>query len=133
MAITIKLRSIRHSARKLQPVVRFVAGKKLNEAINSTSVMSQDSAFQVHKALKMAEAAAKQKEFNTDELIVAQIFATIGPKIRRMRPNARGRGNSYQKYLAHLTVILDTPKPTKVVERPKRAKKTADTKMKEEK
>ncbi len=111
MSVIVKLRFVRHSARKLQPMVRVIAGKQLQDALNTTAVMSQDSASQVHKALKMAEAAAGQKEFDTSKLVVEQIFATQGPRIRRQRPNARGRSNAYQKHLAHITIILGEAKP----------------------
>lgn len=126
MAVTVKLRFVRHSARKLQPMVRVIAGRNLQDAINTTSVMPQDSAFMVHKALKMAEAAAGQKEFDASKLVVEQIFATSGPRIRRQRPNARGRANAYQKHLAHITVIVGEGKPKKVI------KKASDKTEKEE-
>lgn len=113
MSVTIKLKMVRHSARKLAPVTKIVQGKNLLDAINQTAVMPQHSAHEINKALKMAQAAATQKEFKADDLIVAQIFATQGPKIRRQRPNARGRANRYLKHLAHLTVIVDEPKPAK--------------------
>lgn len=111
MSVTIKLKMVRHSARKLAPVTKIIQGKNLLDAINQTAVMSQHSAHEINKALKMARAAATQKEFKADEMVVAQIFATQGPKIRRQRPNARGRANRYLKHLAHITVIVDEPKP----------------------
>ncbi len=114
MAVTVKLRMVRHSARKLTPVTRIVQGKNLVEAINQTSVMPQHSAHEVNKVLKMAQAAATSKEFKVEDLVVAQIFATQGPKIRRQRPNARGRANRYLKHLAHITVIVDEAKPVEL-------------------
>lgn len=53
------------------------------------------------------------------------IMADEGPRIKRMRPNARGRSNRYQKHLAHLTLSVDVPKiePKKIEEKPKTAKK----------
>jgi large subunit ribosomal protein L22 len=115
MSVTIKLRHLRHSARKLQPVARLFQGKNLHEALSAVTVMPQHSAAHISKALKMAQAAAKQKEYNPDTLIVTEIFATSGPKIKRTRPNARGRSNRFIKHLAHLTVTLNEavqPEPT---------------------
>lgn len=82
----------------------------------------------------MARAAAEAKEFAPASLVVAEILATEGPKIKRMRPNARGRGNSYQKLLAHLTITVaeakSSPKPKK---QPKaRAKKSTVAEVKPE-
>lgn len=124
MAVTIKLKFVRHSAKKLRPYTRVVAGKNLETAINETSVMPQDSAKFIHKALLMAKAAAVAKEFTADGLMVSEIMATEGPKIKRMRPNARGRSNSYQKHLAHIVVSVAeqpaTVKKTKNAAKPKK-------------
>jgi len=111
MSVTVKLRMVRHSARKLAPVTKIVQGRPLIDAINQTALMPQHSAHEVNKLLKMAQAAALSKEFKAEELVISQIFATQGPKIRRQRPNARGRANRYLKHLAHLTVIVDQAKP----------------------
>lgn len=128
MSVTVKLRMVRHSARKLAPVTRLVQGKALVEAINQTSVMSQHSAKEVNKLLKMAQAAATSKEFKAEDLVVAQIFATQGPKIRRQRPNARGRANRYLKHLAHLTVVVGEAKPVESKTPKKSTKTKAETK-----
>ena len=69
--------------------------------------MPQDSAMFLKKALLMAQAAAKQKEYDPETLVIKGISAVEGPKIKRMRPTARGRASKYQKHLAHLIVTVD--------------------------
>lgn len=129
MAVTIKLKYVRHSAKKLRPYTRVVSGKNLEVALNETSVMPQDSARFIHKALLMAKAAAVAKEFDSEGLVVSEIMATEGPKIKRMRPNARGRSNSYQKHLAHIVVSVDVAPTIKE----KKAKRAIKPKKAEEK
>lgn len=107
MSVTIKLKYIRHSARKLAPVARMFTGKNLERSIEKTSIMPQHSAGFLNKAFKMAKAAAVSKEFDAEKLIVSTISTTTGPKIKRMRPNARGRSNAYIKHLAHISVTVD--------------------------
>lgn len=126
MSVTIKLKYLRHSARKLRPVTRLMAGKSLDLAIRETAVMPQDSAGFINKALRMAKSAAEQKALTGDNVIVTQIFATTGPKIKRIRANARGRTNAYKKHLAHLTVVADLvePKAKMVSKKTQIAKKT---------
>lgn len=126
MSVTIKLKYLRHSARKLRPVTRLMAGKSLDLAIRETAVMPQDSAGFINKALRMAKSAAEQKALTSDNVIVTQIFATTGPKIKRIRANARGRTNAYKKHLAHLTVVADLvePKAKMVSKKTQIAKKT---------
>lgn len=107
MSVTIKLRYIRHSARKLAPVARMFAGKNLEKSIEETSIMPQHSALFLNKAFKMAKAAATSKELVADRLTISTISTTTGPKIKRMRPNARGRSNAYIKHLAHISVTVE--------------------------
>lgn len=106
MAITIKLRYVRHSARKLAPVGRLFVGKNLEQSIDTSSLMPQQSAYFFNKAFRMAKAAATAKEFSPDKLVVTAISTTTGPAIKRVRPNARGRANAYQKHLAHIIVTV---------------------------
>lgn len=119
MAVTVKLRYVRHSARKLRPVGRLFVGKNLEQAIDTSSLMPQQSAYFFNKAFKMAKAAATAKEFSPEKLVVTTISATEGPRIKRVRPNARGRANAYQKHLAHIAVTVaemeKTAKPKKTV------------------
>ncbi len=124
--VTVKLNYIRHSAKKLRPIARLMLGKNVDWAINTTAVMSQDSAGFVNKLLKMASAAASQKELDPSKMVIGEMMATEGPKIKRMRPNARGRSNKYQKHLAHLTITL------KAAPADKKAKPAPKTKAKKE-
>ncbi len=123
MSVTVKLRYLRHSARKLRPYTRVVAGKSLEDAINQMAVMPQDSAKYIGQALSMAKSAAVAKEFLPENMIVSAISASEGPKVKRVRPNARGRGNAYFKHLAHLLVTLDEKKAPAVKKTAKPVKK----------
>ncbi|MEK7202378.1 MAG: uL22 family ribosomal protein [Patescibacteria group bacterium] len=113
MTVQVKLNYVRHSARKLRPVLSVFVGQMLESAIDKTSIMSQDSARFLNKTLKMAKSAAEQKEFSSSDMYVAQAFATEGPRIKRTRPNARGRSNRYIKHVAHITVMLEERKGSK--------------------
>ncbi|MEX0594686.1 MAG: uL22 family ribosomal protein [Patescibacteria group bacterium] len=113
MAVTVKLKFVRHSARKLTPVARIFRGKNLERAIEETSLMPQQSAYYINKALKMAKAAATAKEFKAEDLVVTSVSSVTGPKIKRVRPNARGRTNAYLKHLAHIIVTVDNTPPAK--------------------
>jgi len=106
MAITVKLKYLRHSPRKLRPVLGMFAGQNLAQAIVRTGLMSQNSAKALNKVLKSAQAAAEEKQFDPGKMIIAELFATDGPRIKRIRANARGRTNKYVKHVSHLTVVL---------------------------
>ena len=114
MAITVKLKYVRHSPRKLRPVLSMFAGKNLETSIIRTGLMSQNSAQSLNKALKSAKAAAEEKQFDTSTMTIAELFATDGPKIKRIRANARGRTNKFVKHVAHLVVVLKEGSVAKV-------------------
>ncbi len=107
MAVKVKLKYVRHSARKLRPVLTTFVGQPLETAIDKTLIMPQDSARLLNKTLHMAASAAAEKQFSANNMVISQLFATDGPKIKRSRANARGRSNRYIKHLAHITVILE--------------------------
>ena len=114
MAVKVKLNYVRHSARKLRPVLKSFVGQMLEMAIDKTSVMAPDSARLLNKVLKMAQSAAQEKQFDSANMVVDQLFAGVGPAIKRSRANARGRTNRYVKHLAHITVILKENKEKNV-------------------
>jgi len=124
MAVTVKLNFVRHSARKIQPVARLFRGKNLEKAIIESSLMSQDSAGLLNKTFKMARSAAVAKEYDASKLVVSTISATVGPKIKRVRPNARGRANAYKKHLAHILVTVSEQESDSVKKAPKNRQKT---------
>lgn len=111
--VQVKLNYVRHSARKLRPVLSSFIGEPLDRAIDKSSIMPQDSARMLNKTLKMAASAAEEKKLEADQMVIAQVFATEGPKIKRSRANSRGRSNRYIKHLAHITVILEENKDKK--------------------
>jgi len=101
---SIKLRMIRHSARKLNPYADNLRNKLLSTALEMSKIGQNQSSRFYYKALLMAQADAKQKKMDTDNVFISQIYAMQGPKLKRSRPNARGRSNRYQKHLAHIFI-----------------------------
>lgn len=104
--VTIRLKYLRHSARKLAPILKQFRGQNLTKSIDKLAVYPQDSARFLRSALKSVSAAARQRNIDQSDLVVTALSATPGPKVKRIRPNARGRTNRYQKHLAHLTVSV---------------------------
>jgi len=104
---TVKLRYLRHSPRKLRPYFAALRHQPLPEALNKISVVNSDTARFITQLLRSGEAAGKSKELSPDELEISQIYATDGPRIKRVRANARGRANHYEKKMAHLVIELE--------------------------
>jgi len=110
MRVAVKLRYQPHSVRKFQPLTRQFRGQNLERAMENVSVIPNQSARLLFKAFKMAKAAAVGKELDEKKLVIDEVFATTGPRLKRVRANARGRSNRYQKHLAHLTVAVSEGK-----------------------
>jgi len=106
--VTVKLRYLRHSPRKLRPYFAALRRLSVHEALNRVSILNTDSARYITQLLKSGEAAAKDKELSAEELRISQIYATDGPRIKRVRANARGRANHYEKKMAHLIIELES-------------------------
>ncbi len=125
--VSVKLKFVRHSARKIRPVARIFVGKNLVKSIDTASLMSQDSARFLFKAMNMAKSAAEAKEFDANQMIVKSVNVSEGPKIKRMRPNARGRSNAYYKHLAHILLTV-APEVEKKQPKAKKEVKAEETK-----
>lgn len=106
--VTVKLRYLRHSPRKLRPYFANLRLKSLPLALNQVAVINSDAGRYLHQLLKSAEAAGRSKELSPEDLIISQVFAVDGPRIKRVRATARGRASHYAKRLSHLVIELDS-------------------------
>ena len=62
----------------------------------------------VAKTIKSAVANADENYgLDADDLVVAEIMANEGPRLRRMRFGARGRVKPIRKRTCHITVVLE--------------------------
>ncbi len=128
MKITSKLRYLRIAPRKVRLVVDSMKGKSVGEAQTALSFMTKKGSLPVLKLLKQAVANAKDSfQVEEDNLYISEIRVDEGPKYKRWMPRARGSAYEIQKKTSHVTLVLDTIKPTKEKKRKKAKKKTAET------
>ena len=93
---------VRMSPIKLKPVTDLVRGKDLNEALNILKFTPGKGAEIVEKVVKSAAANADVKEMNTDNLYVAEVYATM----KRWRAGSQGRASIILKRSSHVGVTL---------------------------
>jgi large subunit ribosomal protein L22 len=98
---------IRISPFKVRSVLDIIRGKGLNEAVAILNSTNKSSSAPILKVVNSAAANAEVKNYNKDELFVAECFADPGPILKRMMPRAKGRGTRILKRTSHITVILD--------------------------
>ena len=108
-------KDIRISPSKVRIVLNNVRGKKVNEAVALLTYMPQAGASESLKVLKSAIANAENnKGLASDNLYVAECYATPGPMMRRVSFRGRGRvDNRVLKSSCHITFVLDEVKEAK--------------------
>lgn len=104
---------IRHSAKKMKPMLDMVRGKQVNTILNMLAYMPKKSAKIVELTTRSAVSNLLNTEegakINPDELIIAEAYADQGPVMKRIRPRSMGRAYMIRKRTCHLTIVVATP------------------------
>ena len=104
-------RYVRISSRKVKTVIDLIRGKQIAEAKAILSATPKAATEPVMKLLNSAIANAENnKDLAVDTLFVAEVFADMGPTLKRFRPRAQGRSSRIRKRTSHITIILDQVK-----------------------
>ena len=104
-------RYVRISSRKVKTVIDLIRGKQVTEAKAILMVTPKIATEPVMKLLNSAIANAENnKDMAADTLFIAEVFADMGPTLKRFRPRAQGRASRIRKRTSHITIILDQVK-----------------------
>ncbi len=102
---------IRISPSKVKAVIDLIRGKQVSEAKAILMNTPKAATEPVLKLLNSAVANAENNlEMNKDNLYVAEIYANMGPTLKRFRPRAQGRATSIRKRTSNITIVLDEAK-----------------------
>ena len=108
MPATASAKNAGISVKKLLPIVDLVRGKRLDEAMEILQFLPSPAAAQVAKVVKSAGANAENELLaNTADLRVVEIYADEGPRLKRFRARARGRGARIVRRNSRITVVVD--------------------------
>ncbi|MEX2648316.1 MAG: 50S ribosomal protein L22 [Alphaproteobacteria bacterium] len=103
----VVVHTLRTSPRKLNLVAQSIRGLKVATALSELSFNHRRIARDVRKALQSAVANAENNHnLDVDRLVVAEATVGRGIVMRRLRPQARGRGHAIEKPFSNLTVIV---------------------------
>jgi large subunit ribosomal protein L22 len=106
---TAKVKYIRISSSKVKLVIDLIRGKNVGEAIAILKNTQKAASPVIEKLLNSAIANAEStKGLLRDDLFVAEVFADMGPTLKRFRPRAQGRASKIRKRTSHITIILDS-------------------------
>ncbi len=97
------------SVQKTRLVADMIRGLPVGRASQLLDFCNKKSAHTVKKALSSAIANAEHNlGADIDELFVSSITVDDGPRLKRMRTRARGRGNRIIKPTCHIKVAVAT-------------------------
>ena len=98
---------IRRGPRKARRFVDLIRGRSVAEAQAMLDVQASPAARDVLKCLNSAVANGETNQsMDRDEMFVTRAVVDEGPRMRRMRPRARGRADIYTRPTCHITIIV---------------------------
>ncbi len=101
------LKYARTSAQKARVVADQVRGLPVSKATQILKFHNKKAAIFVKKTLDSAIANAEHNHgADIDMLKVTSIYVDHGPRLKRMRPRARGRANRIIKPSCHITIVV---------------------------
>lgn len=111
MEVRAIARRVGISASKIRLYIDMVRGKKVEEALALLQFYPSPAAKAVYKVIKSAASNAENNyEIPIKDLKIKRIYADEGPRLKRFRPQARGRINPILKRSSHITVVVEEEK-----------------------
>jgi large subunit ribosomal protein L22 len=98
---------IRMSPHKIRRVLDQIRGCSYQEALMILEFLPYDAGGPIWQVVHSAAANAKHNYgLDKKKLIFDEIFADEGPRLKRVRARAQGRGYKILKPTCHITVIM---------------------------
>ena len=98
---------IRMSPHKIRRVLDQIRGRSYQEALMILEFLPYDASGPIWQVVHSAAANAKHNYgLDKKKLIVDEVFADEGPKLKRIRPRAQGRAYKILKPTCHITVVM---------------------------
>ncbi len=108
MAVRAKSKGLGISAKKMRIICDLVRGKDVASAVSMLQFTQSPSADIIMKTINSAVANAENNDFmSRDSLRISRITVDEGPRLKRIRPKARGRAGSFNRPSCHLIVEVD--------------------------
>ena len=99
--------NIRSSVRKLNPILRGIVGKKVDEAIRDLEFSEKRITKDIQKTISSAVANAENNfQYDIDKLIIKEAYCGKKITMKRFRPRAKGRAAPILKPYSSGTIIL---------------------------
>ena len=105
----IRGRYMRTAPRKLRQVVDLIRHERVSEALDVLRFSPKGCSKDVAKLLEsgVSNIMAHARDWDVDQLVVAEAYVDEGPTMRRYRPRAMGRATRIRKRTSHVTIVLE--------------------------
>jgi large subunit ribosomal protein L22 len=98
---------IRMSPHKVRRVLNQIRGCTYQDALMILEFLPYGASGPIWQVVHSAAANAQNNyALDKKKLIIDEAYANEGPKLKRIRPRAKGRANSILKPTCHITVIV---------------------------
>ncbi len=109
MAVKAVTRNFGMSPKKVRRYLGLIRGKPVDQAVASVQFIPSPAAQAVVKTIRSATANAENNNLMMPEqLKVVAAYADDGPRLKRFRPQSRGRVSPILRRFCHITVLVDT-------------------------
>ena len=100
-------KNVRSSTRKLNPLLKYIVGKKVDVAIRDLSFSDKRISKDIKKTISSAVANAENNyQYDIDKLIVKEAYCGKQVVMKRFRARAKGRAAEIMKPYSNITIIL---------------------------
>jgi large subunit ribosomal protein L22 len=100
-------KNVRSSPRKVNLLLKFIRGKKVDVAIRDLSFARQRIAFDIKKTVQSAVSNAENNhQYDIDNLFISEAYVGKSIVLKRFRPRAKGRASAIKKPFSNVTIIL---------------------------
>ena len=102
-------RYIHASPHKVRRILNQIRGKSYKEALLILEFLPYRSCKPIKDVLKSAIAnAIHNYNLEKSSLVISETSANAGPKLKRLRPQAKGRAFTIHKPTSHISVSITT-------------------------
>ena len=106
-SVRAEAKYIRMSPHKVRRVLDQIRGRSYREALMILEFLPYDAGGPVWQIVHSVAANAKNNyDLDKKKLIIDEIYANEGPKLKRIRPRAQGRAYKILKPTCHITIVV---------------------------
>jgi len=107
MDVKASVKTVRSTPQKARLVIDLIRGKDVNEAFAMLRLTNKKACEPIYKVLHSACANAENNNgMDVNSLYVKEAYVNDGPRMKRLLPRSKGRGEIIIKRTCHITIVV---------------------------